>query len=122
MSTVLARAGLQVLTLETSTEHRDVLRGEFFAPWGVAIAQELGLYDLYMGPAGGIHAARLVGFDEDVAPAEAEAAAIPLNELPMPPPICLSHPRLCTVLDEAAVEAGARLLRGVRRMRITPGA
>jgi 2-polyprenyl-6-methoxyphenol hydroxylase-like FAD-dependent oxidoreductase len=121
MSTVLARAGLQVLTLEITPEHRDVVRGEFFAPWGVAVAQELGLYDLYMGPAGGIHSTRLVQFDEDMEPAEAQAAAIPMDQLPAPPPICLGHPRLCTVLDEAAVQAGASLLRGVRRMRITPG-
>ena len=122
MSTVLARAGLQVLTLEITPEHRDVLRGEFMAPWGVALAQELGLYDLYMGPAGGRQPTRLLQFDEDSPPEAVQASAIPLDQLPFPPPICLSHPRMCTVLDEAAVKAGAQLLRGVRRMRITPGA
>jgi 2-polyprenyl-6-methoxyphenol hydroxylase-like FAD-dependent oxidoreductase len=121
MATVLARAGLQVLMLEITPEHRDVVRGEFFAPWGAAIAQELGLYDLYMGPGGGRHPSRLLNFDDGAPPEAIEASAIPLDQLPFPAPICLSHPRMCTVLDEAAVEAGAQLLRGVRRMRITPG-
>ena len=121
MSTVLARAGLQVLTLEITSEHRDVLRGEFFAPWGVAEAQQLGLYDLYMQRAGGHHPARAIQFGEDIPAETAEAGALSASDLPFPPPLCLGHPRLCTVLDEAAVEAGAELLRGVRRTHVTPG-
>jgi 2-polyprenyl-6-methoxyphenol hydroxylase-like FAD-dependent oxidoreductase len=121
MSTVLAREGLQVLTLEVTNEHRDVLRGEFFAPWGVAEAQQLGLYDLYMQRAGGHHPSRAVFFDEDMPVEAAEAGAIDTTALPFPPPLCLGHPRMCTVLDEAAADAGAEVLRGVRRTRVTPG-
>jgi choline dehydrogenase-like flavoprotein len=46
-STVMARAGHSVLMLEITEQHRDVVRGEWLAPWGVIEAQRLGLYDLY---------------------------------------------------------------------------
>jgi menaquinone-9 beta-reductase len=120
-ATVMARAGRSVLLLEMTPEHRDVVRGEFMAPWGVADAQKLGLYELYL-QAGGHHTKRMGFFDEDLDPAMAEAQAIDFGTLPLPRPLALGHPRLCTVLDEAAVAAGAQLMRGVRRTRVTPGA
>jgi 2-polyprenyl-6-methoxyphenol hydroxylase-like FAD-dependent oxidoreductase len=35
--------------------------------------------------------------------------------------LCLGHPKACDLLDEAAVGAGARYLRGVRHVQVTPG-
>ena len=43
MALALARGGKQVLLLEKTTEHRDVVRGEWLAPWGVAEANQLQL-------------------------------------------------------------------------------
>jgi 2-polyprenyl-6-methoxyphenol hydroxylase-like FAD-dependent oxidoreductase len=117
---VMARAGRSVLLLEITPEHRDVVRGEFIAPWGVAEAQDLGLYDLYV-QAGAHHTDRLGIFDEDLDPDIAETQAIDFRSLPQPRPLAIGHPKLCSLLDEAAVAAGARLLRGVRRTHVTPG-
>ena len=35
LATVMARAGKSVLLLEKTTEYRDMVRGEWIAPWGV---------------------------------------------------------------------------------------
>ena len=122
LATVLARAGVDVLLLERSLEHQDVVRGEWIAPWGVAEVKSLGLYDLYMQH-GGHHLARHITFSEGVPADEAAKHALDLSTLlpGIPGPLCLGHPRMCTLLDEAAVAAGARLLRGVRRTEVLPG-
>ena len=117
-ATVMARAGFSVVMLEVTREHRDVVRGELMVPWGVAEAQRLGLYELYM-QGGGHHTTIFNLYDEDVDPAE--ALTLDLTQLPFPPPLCLGHPRMCNLLDEAAVAAGVRFLRGVRHTQVTPG-
>ncbi len=119
-ATVMARAGHSVLMLEITPEHRDVVRGEALTPWGVAEAQKLGLYETFM-QAGGFHPSRFVIYDEDLDPAIAQAGALDLTALPFPPLLCLGHPRMCNVLDQAATAAGATFLRGVRQTRVTAG-
>jgi len=42
MAIVLARAGLDVLLLEKTLQHKDVTRGEWLAPWGVLEANQVG--------------------------------------------------------------------------------
>ena len=123
MATVLARAGLRVLLLEKSTAHRDRVRGEWMAPWGVVEAKRVGLYDTLMA-AGGHHLARQLGYGDSVDPVEAEAGAIPLGSLipGIPGPLCLGHPKHCNVLNDAAVAAGATLLRDVNVTSVTLGA
>ena len=121
-STTMARAGHSVLMLEITEQHRDVVRGEWLAPWGVNEAKTLGLYDLYR--AHGAHQiGRHIGYDETLEPAAAEAltldftAMIPGHE----GPLTIGHPKLCGVLDDAAVAAGAKFLRGVRKVHVEPG-
>jgi 2-polyprenyl-6-methoxyphenol hydroxylase-like FAD-dependent oxidoreductase len=123
LATVLAREGLDVLVLERTLEHKDVVRGEWIAPWGVTETQTLGLYDLYRA-AGGHHLTRHVSYDELLSPMEAESRAldIPAMLSGSSGPLCLGHPRMCNLLNEAAVAAGATLLRGVSRLKVTPGA
>src|SRR4029079_19150775 len=41
----LAAGGLRVDVLERTTEYPDRVRGEMYCPWGVAIADELGLLE-----------------------------------------------------------------------------
>ena len=37
------------------------------------------------------------------------------------PPLCLGHPKTCNLLNEDAVAAGVEMLRGISRLRVTPG-
>ena len=115
LATVMARAGKSVLLLEQSEVFEDRVRGEWIAPWGVAEVQRVGLYDLLMG-AGGHHITRHITYDETVAPADAEAAPLPLGMFKegVPGPLCLRHPLHCQTLFDAAQAAGATALRGVR--------
>jgi 2-polyprenyl-6-methoxyphenol hydroxylase-like FAD-dependent oxidoreductase len=114
LATVLARAGKAVLVLERSTVYRDRVRGELLQLWGVAEARRLGLYETLMR-AGGAHHSRFVPYDETVEPAEAQAAAVPLDSiLPgVPGTLGVGHPPACKALGAAAVTAGAEVLRGV---------
>jgi 2-polyprenyl-6-methoxyphenol hydroxylase-like FAD-dependent oxidoreductase len=122
LGTVLARAGRSVLVLERATEYRDRVRGEWLAPWGVAEAQRLGLYDTLLA-AGGHHVPRFVAWDETVPPEEAEAAALDLGVLlpGVPGPLCLGHPTACAALAHSASSAGATVLHGVSGVRIAGG-
>ena len=43
IAAVLARGGIEVLLLERQREHRDRVRGEYMAPWGVLEARAVGL-------------------------------------------------------------------------------
>jgi len=122
MATVLARAGHDVLVLEKSTVYRDMVRGEWIAPWGVVEAQRLGLYETLMA-AGGHHVPRHIEFGEDIDPAEAEGAGLDLTAfLPgVPGPLCIGHPAACDALAAAAAAAGATVLRGVDEVTVTAG-
>ena len=42
----MAQQGVRVAVLERETQFKDRVRGEWMAPWGVAEAQRLGIYDL----------------------------------------------------------------------------
>lgn len=122
LATVLARAGLEVVLLERTLEHKDVVRGEWIAPWGVAETKRLGLYELYR-EAGGHHLTRHITYDELVPRSASEARALDMPSM-LPGsagPLCLGHPRMCNLLDDAAVSAGAHLLRGISRLSVTPG-
>ena len=123
LATVMARAGRSVLVLEKSETFEDHVRGEWIAPWGVAETRRLGLYDLLMA-AGGHHVDRHITYDETLAPAVAEAAALPLSIFVpgVPGPLSLGHPKHCQTLIEAAAAAGATVLRGVDVTAVTVGA
>jgi len=122
LGTTLARGGKSVLILEKTTEHKDRVRGEWMAPWGVAETKRLGIYDL-LRAAGGHHPTRHVEYDEIVDPEIARANAFDLSAMlpDIPGPLCLGHPTMCNLLDEAATDAGATLLRGVENVQVTSG-
>jgi 2-polyprenyl-6-methoxyphenol hydroxylase-like FAD-dependent oxidoreductase len=122
LATVLARAGKSVLVLEKTTVHRDRVRGEWIAPWGVVELKRLGLYgDIIQ--AGGHHIARHISFGDDVSPEEAIAATRQLDALlpDVPGPLCFGHPASCDLWNETAAAAGATLLRGVTLTSVTLG-
>ena len=122
LATVLARRGLDVLVLEKSLVHRDRVRGEFMAPWGVAEATELGLLDVLAG-AGAHYTVRSVPYREGLEPEAARARAFDLGA--MLPGVAgalnMGHPRLCEAFDATACAAGATLLRGVADLAVEPG-
>jgi 2-polyprenyl-6-methoxyphenol hydroxylase-like FAD-dependent oxidoreductase len=122
LATVLARAGTSVLVLEKSLEYRDKVRGEWMAPWGVAEAKTLGLYDDLMS-IGAHHVSKHVSYGDDVDPAAAEAAALPLAGLlpDIAGPLCFGHPAHCDLLHATSNASGATVLRGVNNVGITAG-
>jgi len=123
LATVLARAGLAVTVLERSVRYEDRVRGEWLAPWGVAEAKELGLYEALVD-AGGHHLRRHVTYDETLDPAAADAAGFALDVFApdVPGPLTLGHPALCEIYEGTARDAGAIVQRGVRSVRVEPGA
>ena len=118
----LCEAGVSVLVLERTQIYADVVRGEWIAPWGIVETRAIGVYPLYLAN-GGHHVTRHVGYDEDVQPRVAEAAALDLTKLlpDNPGPLCIGHPKMCDVLTDAATAAGAQILRGVANTLVVPG-
>lgn len=122
LATVLARKGRKVLVLEKTAEHRDRVRGEWLAPWGVLETQRIGIYDTLLA-AGGHHVTSNVGYGDTIDPEKAEAEAFPLGSLfpDVPGPLCLGHPKHCNVLNDTARAAGATLLREANVTKIVLG-
>jgi 2-polyprenyl-6-methoxyphenol hydroxylase-like FAD-dependent oxidoreductase len=123
LACALRAAGLGVLLLEREERYVDRVRGEWIAPWGVAEARALGLYET-MREAGGHHLARHITFDEVLDPAVARATPIPLDAMRagVPGPLCIGHPHLCQTLSEEARARGAKLIRGAEKVAVEAGA
>jgi 2-polyprenyl-6-methoxyphenol hydroxylase-like FAD-dependent oxidoreductase len=122
LATVMARAGHRVLVLEKSTVYRDMVRGEWMAPWGVVEAKRIGLYDDLIA-AGGHHLSRHITYGDAVEPGEAEQGTLPIDALVpgIPGPLCIGHPAHCQLLFDLAQKAGATALRGVTDIDVTLG-
>jgi 2-polyprenyl-6-methoxyphenol hydroxylase-like FAD-dependent oxidoreductase len=118
----LAEAGIAVLVLERTQAYADVVRGEWIAPWGIPETKALGVYPIYRSN-GGHHVTRHVSYDEEVNPRAAEKAAFDLTTLlpDNPGPLCIGHPSMCNLLNQAATRAGATILRGVSNTHVMPG-
>lgn len=120
MAVVLARSGLNIVMLEKTLVHQDVVRGEWMAPWGVVAANALDLTPLYMKH-GAHRIDRHIGYSEFFSHAEAEERTMQILDMCPERPLCLGHPRACDVLNEEAVRLGVTYLRGVQRIQVTPG-
>lgn len=122
LATVLAREGLEVIVLERQQRFADRVRGENLHPWGVAEAQQLGLYDVLLH-AGGHLVEEVVSYGDGDDPGAAEARALSLGELVdgVPGELNLSHPVACEALAVSAGSAGATVLRGVTHVEVTTG-
>jgi 2-polyprenyl-6-methoxyphenol hydroxylase-like FAD-dependent oxidoreductase len=115
---VASREGARVLIVEAEAVFRDRVRGEGLHPWGVAIAERLGVLDvLRSAPAqavsdwdtylGGMHVERK------------DLTNVTPSQLPG---YNVHHPELETALLMAAEVAGAHVLRGAKVTRVEPGA
>lgn len=122
IATVLARAGFDILVLERTAVYPDRVRGEFVPPWGVAELKRLSLLELLLQKGGHI-STQFVPYGETLTPAEAEQRPIDLTHMhpDAPGTLCMSHPRMCEVLTEAASRAGARVLRSVTEIDVKAG-
>src|SRR5579871_4317414 len=96
MAIQLARRGVGVTLLEQQRVYADRVRGEFMAPWGVGIAQRLGVFDALIG-AGAILPRWSIIYDETVPPAAAETAKVDHAGLVpgVSGALCLHHPTAC---------------------------
>jgi 2-polyprenyl-6-methoxyphenol hydroxylase-like FAD-dependent oxidoreductase len=118
----LAHAGLQVEVLEREVKFVDRVRGEWVAPWGVAEAKRLRIYDEFVA-AGGHHLARGIYYDELLDPGDAEAAVMPLDDLhpDAPGPLFLEHVVMQNTALQYAIECGARVRRGIKNVMFEAG-
>ena len=116
LATVLGRAGKSVLVLEKTTVFKDMVRGEWIAPWGVVEAKRTGLYEALL-TANDHHIARHIEYGDGIDPAESEGRALAL--LPgVPGPLSVGHPQACQALLDAAVAAGATVVRGATEVTL----
>lgn len=118
----LAREGLEVTVLERTLEFEDKVRGESMPPWGYLELVESGLLDVVKQAEGAV-ADRYISYGDALTVEQAEAMAVNASAL-LPGSagsLNLSHPGACQVLLDAAAGAGARVVRGVSDVRVTPG-
>jgi len=105
LAKVLAENGLRVLVIERERQFKDRIRGEWMAPWGVAEAQNLGLYDTLLERCG--HETPF--FDTiGMGPARDLRTTTP-QQLPS---LTFYHCAMQEVLIEVARNAGAVVWRG----------
>lgn len=118
LAAVLAKGGKSVLVLEKTTAFKDMVRGEWIAPWGVVEAKRTGLYEV-LTTANDYHIPRHIEYGDGLDPAEGEARALGLGLLPgIPGPLSVGHPQACQALLDAASTAGARVVRGLGEVTI----
>lgn len=118
LATVLAAGGIQVLTLERQAEYRDHVRGEILWPWGVGLAQQLGVERILLG-AGATVVPGLDLYDEGTCdPLRIE---VDKSFTGVEGSLNIAHPRACSALAEAAWTAGADIRWGVRDVQVAFG-
>ena len=122
LATMLARGGKQVLLLERTEAYKDIVRGEWIAPWGLIDAQKAGLSEVLAGVS--THNLTYhVEYGDGIDPTQADAERGKIAELMpgLPGPLAIGHPQLCQALFDAAVAAGAQAVRGVGDIKVTGG-
>ncbi|HMO94876.1 MAG TPA: NAD(P)/FAD-dependent oxidoreductase [Tepidiformaceae bacterium] len=122
LATMLARGGKQVLLLERTEAYKDIVRGEWIAPWGLIDAKKAGLSAVLAGVS--THNLTYhVEYGEGIDPDRAEAERGKIAELMpgLPGPLAIGHPQACQALFDAAVAAGANAIRGVSEIQVTGG-
>jgi 2-polyprenyl-6-methoxyphenol hydroxylase-like FAD-dependent oxidoreductase len=114
----LARDGLGVTVLEASTEYEDRVRGESMHAWGVKEARDLGAEQTLLDA--GAHIAPVWKQYDEFA---GEIGEIPVSTMipEVPGTLNLRHPVACQALTNAAVGAGATVVRGTRNIRLEGG-
>src|SRR5690606_34683519 len=113
LATRLATAGLAVTVLERDLVYRHIVRGEAMVPWGYLEALELGVAEAILATEGVSVMTRMVPYDESLTVDEAKQLSNDLSQaVPGAPGVIgVGHPELRAALANAAVEAGATVVR-----------
>ena len=118
----MAEHGARILVLERERQFKDRVRGEYLAPWGVAEARTLGLYDVLRDTCG--HA--LLWIETYVDSRPPRRRHLPSSTPHQVPAMGLYHPAMQEVALQAAEAAGAEVQRGASvrsgRSGLCPGA
>ena len=117
----MSRAGHRCLVLEKTPEFVDRTKGEWIAPWGIAEAQRVGLFDSIVR-ARGHFLLRYARCGVRVDPQRSLDDALPLSAVPgVDGPLTQRHPDVCQTLFDASRVAGAECVRPVTRITVVPG-
>jgi menaquinone-9 beta-reductase len=114
---VMAEHGARILVLERERRFKDRVRGEYLAPWGVAEARALGLYDVLRDTCG--HA--LLWIDAYLDSQQLRRRHLPSSTPHQVPAMGLYHPAMQEVVLKAAEAAGAEVRRGVSVRSVRSG-
>lgn len=117
LAIAMARHGARVLLLERELAFKDRVRGEGMAPWGVAEARELGIYEALRDACG--YEARWWQVHFGPAVTRRDLIATTAQGAPM---LDFSHPEMQEFLLRAAGESGTAVRRGATVTAVRPGA
>lgn len=111
----LVREGLDVTVLEATEQYEDRVRGEQMHAWGVKEARDLGVEQILLDA--GAHVSRLWKQYIEGAP---EPGEVPVSMMVpgVEGTLNMRHPDACQALTTAAARAGARVVRGVKAVRV----
>ncbi|HEX7301430.1 FAD-dependent oxidoreductase [Lentzea sp.] len=116
----LVRNGLSVVLLEKQETYRDIVRGEWIAPWGLREAQTLGVEEAF-GLGGAWEIREWTQWDETVDPAEAETVDMTRFVPGVGGPMSFPHHEVCALMAEQAEDDGATVVMGAQRVQVTAG-
>ncbi len=106
------------MVLEATIEYEDRVRGESMLPWGVKEARELGVEDVMLDA--GAHVAPVwKQYSEGLG----QVGELPMSRMVdgIPGALNLHHPVACQALIDAAAAQGAKVVRGVREVKLASG-
>ena len=113
LAKVLAAKGLRVLVVERESRFTDRIRGEWIAPWGVAEAYRVGIYDPLLE-----RCAHQMPYFDFGAMGVFDLKDTTLQHLPA---LTLYHPAMQEVVLDMARDAGAEIWRGASVRDLSPG-
>ena len=117
LAKAMAERGYRVLVAERETQFKDRVRGEWLAPWGVAEAQALGVYDALMEQCGHHPLSWDTRLASNSIGARDLAATTPVGVHSM----TFYHPSAQEALLGCAESAGADVRMGARVVGVQPG-
>lgn len=117
LAIAMARAGKQVLVLESEEAFRDRVRGEQLAAWGAAEAKELGILDLLCSTC----ANEETWFDLYFGGMQVQHRNLLETTPHQLPNLTFFHPEMQEALLREAEASGAEVRRGARVAGVEPG-
>ena len=117
LAKAMAERGARVLVVERETKFKDRVRGEWLAPWGVAEAKELGVYDALLSDCG-YHP---TAWDTRLAGNSIGLRDLAATTAPAVHPMTFYHPQAQETVLAAAEKAGADVWRSVKVVAVEPG-